>query len=556
MDDNMRLDCSTRVEGKRQPVVDTTALPPIFRQVLNQAQATPGRVATIFRDQPRTYAELATSIDSVAKALIGAGVGKGDRVSSLSTPRPEFVVTYLAASSIGAVWQGLNPKYTTRELVHVLSDAAPRLVFALSQSEGPGLLHRLHQVYVETTGVERPMFVQLDDGAPRPGHETDVAVNWNDFLQLGSDVSGTALAERRAEVIPADPAILVYTSGTTGAPKGALVRHSGLSRLGHIQSSKWRVAEPRILVNQPINHIGCVGDLCSVTLYAGGSLVFMDVFDTTETLKVIARHEVSALFQIPTQLQMIATDPLFEQSSLDSLKVIGWGGGALAPSIIDKYRAKGCWVTTTYGLTEVTSSVSYADPDADDETLTTTVGKPDPELQVRFLDVDSNQWAGPNGPGEVCVKHPTVMAGYLHLPEKTAEAFTADGWLRTGDIGELKPDGNLRLMSRTSEMYKSGGYNIYPREIEQVLEEFPGIHVAVVVSRPDDVWSEVGAAYLEAEPTVQLEAVKAHARANLANYKVPKSFTVASLPRLSNDKVDKRRLRAHARGEAELVSAD
>ncbi len=219
-------------------------------------------------------------------------------------------------------------------------------------------------------------------------------------------------------------------------------------------------------------------------LVAGGSIVFQQRFDAQQTLDAIARYQVTALFQVPTQLQRIAALAGFSTADLSSLRAVGWGGGPLPLEVIRRYRRLGVALTATYGATEVTSSVTYTDPDADDEVLAATVGRPDPELDVRLL-TDDGRWGEAGEEGEVCVRHPSVMAGYYHRPADTAAVFTADGWLRTGDRGLLREDGNLRLIARYKEMFKSGGYNIYPREIELALESHPAVAAAAVVSRPD-----------------------------------------------------------------------
>ncbi|MBK1874992.1 acyl--CoA ligase [Marinobacter sp. 1-3A] len=525
--------------------IDTSALPPVFKNIEHYAQTDPEMTVCLFNEQALSYEELWQQVEATAKALLALGIQPGQRVATLCTPRPEFLVTYLAASSIGAVWLGLNPRYTVHELSHVIGDAEPALVFTLVGDSAPELLQRLEAVYEGLGAEKKPPVValnQCDDAVSN----VEGIIPWTAFIEEAGRCDAAVLQQARDSVAPSDTAMIVYTSGTTGKPKGARIRHSGLSRLAHVQSLKWGVKQPRVLVNLPINHIGCVGDLCTVTLYSKGSLVFSENFNVEENLALIENKKVSALFQIPTQLQMLAASPNFNTYSLASLALVGWGGGPLSLAVIDKYRAKGCRVMTTYGLTEVGSSVSYTPIDASEEVLTNTVGSPDPQLHLRFLAEDGS-WAGEQGPGEVCVKHPSVMAGYLNLPEATAEAFTADGWLRTGDIGELRDDGNLVLFSRVSEMYKSGGYNVYPREIEQVLESYPGIEIAVVVSRPDPQWGEVGAAFLEAVTDIDVEQLQQHARNSLANYKIPKAFSVMTLPRLSNDKIDKQKLREIAR---------
>lgn len=516
---------------------DTSHFRPIFADVLDWSQAHPDQTAVIFGSQSWTYTELAADVDEFARALLAAGISAGDRVATMSTPRPEFLISYLAATSIGAIWQGLNPKYTERELEHVIGDSAPSIVFTLGPDLEPDLLSRL-EATLTRVGLQSPIIVF---GVAEQNFHQPIET----FLEAGTAVPAARLSRARGAVSPEDPSILVYTSGTTGAPKGALVRHSGLSRLAHIQSRRWGIDQPRIIINQPINHIGCVGDLCSVSLHACGTLIFTDKFDPAQTLELIGTHRVSTLFQIPTQLQMLVTDDNFYTADLSSLRTVGWGGGTLSEKLIDEFRNRGIEVQNTYGLTEVTSSVTYSRPGASNKELNSSVGEPDPQLEIRFLTKDGT-WGETNGPGEVCVKHPTVMLGYLNLEDKTSEAFTSDGWLRTGDIGELDEIGNLRLVGRTHEMFKSGGYNVYPREIEAVLEALPGVVSAAVVPRQDGKFGEVGVAFVEGSTALDADEIKTAARNELANYKIPKEIHLGALPHLPNHKIDKQLLKARA----------
>ena len=429
------------------------------------AQHSPDKTALIFDPEFISYSQLWDRVQTWAKAMIAAGIRPGDRVAFLGAPRPEFVTSYLAAGSIGAVWQGLNPDYSQRELHYVLADAQPVMVIAHPPAAVEGAFERINAAAAEA-GLTSPFAANTSEMAA--------------FLDGASSVSDETLQQRMDAVDSQDPAMIVYTSGSTGAPKGALIRHSGLVRLGQVQAGKWQAGAPTVLCNLPINHIGCVGDLCSVPLIAGGTVVLREGFDAQQVLDDIDKFQISALFQVATQLQRVAALPEFETRDLPSLVAVGWGGSPLPQRTIDTFRAKGCQLMSTYGLTEATFSVSYTDPDASDDVLLNTVGRPDPEIHVRLL-AENGDWAQPGDDGEVCIKHEGTMAGYLNRPEATAGAYTPDGWLRTGDIGRLREDGNLVLVGRVSEMYKSGGYNVYPREIEQTLEEHPDIALAAVV---------------------------------------------------------------------------
>lgn len=487
-----------------------------------------------------TYGDLNLQVRRFARALLATGIRPGDRVAIFAAARPESVVSYLATISIGAIWQGLNLGYTSRELAYVLGDAEPRIVFA-APPEGA-----------------RETLTTLIDSTGSAGLAAPLVANtaqWDDFLANAESIPEETLDEAIASVDPLDPAMLVYTSGSTGTPKGALIRHAGIVRLALVQSGKWGLDRPTVLCNLPINHIGCVGDLLSVPLIAGGSVVLRESFNPEQVLADIEEFEIGALFQVATQLQRVASLDSFDQRELPSLKLVGWGGSPLPQATMDRFRAKGSNLMATYGLTEATFSVTYTDLDSTDEVLLNTVGRPDPHIDLRILTEDG-EWDA-TATGEVCIKHPATMAGYFGRPRETEEAFTADGWLRTGDIGHLRPDGNLVLVGRVSEMFKSGGYNVYPREIELVIENHPDVEVAAVVPRPDPDFQEVGVAYVQARTghNPDPETLRTWLRERLAGYKVPKEIIIHdALPLLPVGKIDKQTLKTMARDEAEKTS--
>ena len=517
------------------------ALPTLAAYIEHYSACAPDRPVLRTGAGPVSYRALADSVDRTAQALLAAGVAPGDRVGLLSTPRPAFVVCYLAATKIGAIWFGLNPRYTVPEMAYVLGDAEPRLVLSIEEFEGRRLADDLRRAARDAGQAHAVHVLGPADPLLAVDDELDAA---------GAGVDPVAVADRAAAVDAQDVAILVYTSGSTGRPKGALLRHSGLVRLGRVQTAAYRVSEARTIGDGPINNVGMPGDILAMVAVSGGSLRLHERFDAGATLAAIERDRANMIFTGATQLQRIVDHADFGSTDLTSLQVVAWGGAALPLSAIRRLRARGLSLCTTYGSSEATSSVSYADFDAPDDVLAETVGRPDPELDVRLLRPDGG-WAGPGEEGEVCLRHPSLMAGYRNAPEATAEAFTPGGHLRMGDIGVLREDGNLRLIGRTKQVFRSGGYNIYPREIELALESHPSVKLAAVVPRPDPGYHEVGVAYVELRPGAQATPAEllAWLRERLANYKVPKALVLlAQLPTLPNEKIDKRLLQRLASG--------
>jgi len=509
----------------------------IAHYVAHHAAVTPDAPATWFEGQETSYAQLDTLVDDFARSLIAAGVESGDRIAVLSTSRPEYLVSLLAAMRVGVVWVGLNPKYTPRELGHVVGDSEPVLLFSLAEFEGREYAPDIEQLLADVPTVRAAY--RLDEG-PAAGVLQPIAAF------LGQQAEDEEFLARKTAVKNTDAAVIVYTSGSSGSPKGAVLAHEGLVYSFRTEARVMGVAHPRVPCNLPVNHIACIGDVCSTTLIAAGMLAFLERFDPVQLLDTVEQLRLTSLLHVPTVLQLVAAQPDFQSRDLTSLTHVSWGGAPLPQDVMAAYHRLGVRLTTVYGMTETGASITWTDADADDETLATTVGRPDPDMDVRLVTEDGRD-ADDGEQGEVWVRHRCLMKGYFRRPEATAAAFTPDGYFRTGDVAVRRPDGNLRIVGRLSEMFKSGGYNVYPREIELCLEEHPAVALAAVVGVPDPVYNEVGAAFLALMPGATLDADEARdwCRARLANYKIPKRFAFYDeLPLLPVGKVDKRALEA------------
>lgn len=502
----------------------------------------PHEPAAIFGETSRTWRELQDGVEEFARALSADGVGPGDRVAMLAGPRPEFLEVFLATASLGAIWLGLNPRYRVAELRRVLADAEPSVLVVVPAAEPRG--DDLREADLRELIAGQPSIRTLVTPDP-VGVGLPRRVSRSEYTARGA---GRDLAPIRAARDPLAPTLLVYTSGSTGRPKGALLTHRGLTRCAGVQAGHWDVAAgERVLCNLPINHVGCVGDLCVSTLVQGGTLCFAEHFDPEQTLALIARERVAMWGQIPVMFQLAVATPGFATHDLSSLRRVVWSGAACPPATAEALARIGAAVSTGYGLTETTGSVTYSDPDAPLADLVETVGRPEPGYEVRVARPDGAACAVGEA-GEVQVRGDFVMAGYWRLPAESAAAFTPDGWLHTGDGGTLRADGNLILHGRMSDVYRSGGYHVAPREVESALDEHPGVAAASVVAVPDPLWGRIGHAFVvPRDPGLDPAALREHVRARLANYKVPKVFELcAALPLLPNGKVDKGALRARA----------
>lgn len=522
--------------------------PPILPRLSDYAalyaEQTPDAEAMVLGDERLSYAQFRRDIDALAKAFLAAGVKKGDRIATLSTPSPDYFLAFLAASSIGAIWVGLNPRYQLDELAYVLEDSEPCILLARSRIGTRDYTAELTALHDRSSALKTLVVLERDGGSvPAFGRA------FSSFLDDAARISDQTLKAARDQVGGRDACMIVYTSGSTGKPKGAVLHHEGVIAFSLEQNRIWPVSPLRALNYFPINHIGCVVDLSAPTLVAGGAIVFLEHFETSESLKLMQQERITQWGSVPSVFQLQFADPTFKSTDLSHVQMIMWGGAAMPRELIDRLLAFGRPLATNYGMTESGSAITVIPPSRDPEILERTVGWPFSGVEVRL--VDRNGEDVPDGEdGEILARSKYNMLGYWRRDEATAETLSADGWLRTGDIGRRNRDGSYSIVGRVKEMYKSGGYNVYPREVESVIEDHPGVQMAAVVSAPDPVWQEVGVAYVLADETVDAATLKAHAAGKLANYKLPKKIVFLSdMPLLPIGKVDKVALKKRAQSD-------
>jgi acyl-CoA synthetase (AMP-forming)/AMP-acid ligase II len=498
----------------------------------------PDAIALSLYDLDVSYLQLSQRVNDLARALLAAGVGKGDRVATLQTPRPEYVIAFLATASIGAIWLGLNPRYQLPELSRAVLDAEPPVLLMRTKIGE----RRYDREAASFLAAEIPRRVVVFDGDPLvPG-----ADSMQGFIAAGSAVSTAALEAARSACGGRDPCLIVYTSGSSGSPKGALLHHEGIARVSRAQVDIWGV-DPFCIVNYfPINHVGCVVDCTTPSLVAGGTLHFMEQFEPKECLELMVRKRATIWGSVPSAFRLQTELDGFEGFDLSAVQLIAWGGGAMSETLIARLRRICPRLCTNYGMTESCGTVTSVLPTDDLDILAHSVGQPIDGVEVRLTAMDDSIVAR-GETGEIQVRSGHNLLGYWRSREATIAAFTADGFLRTGDLAVERPDGRYRLVGRLTDMYKSGGYNVYPREIEAVLEGHPAITLAAVVAAPDPLWQEVGIAYVVALAPITASELAAYCRSLLAAYKIPKRIIVeADLPLLPIGKVDKRVLRARA----------
>jgi acyl-CoA synthetase (AMP-forming)/AMP-acid ligase II len=525
-----------------------TAVTPPFAKVTDYvtwfAERTPDADALVLGSRRITYREMGQEVEALARALVAAGVGPGDRVATLSTPHPDSFIALLATISIGALWVGLNPRYRSSELREVMQDCKPKVLLTRTQIEDRHYHSEIDLLQKAVLSLERTVCLGSDPVIA--GTESYQA-----FLDRGTTAQDGKLAAFRAKCKSTDPCIVVYTSGSSGRPKGAVLSHSALARFGEAQNRVWPLSRTTLLNYFPINHVGCVVDISCPALVAGGCIVFLEKFDAATAMRLMGSERVTMWGGVPSVFRMQLALPDFDSYDLSSVELIVWEGAAMPEPMIRRLAQICPRLATNYGLTETTSAVTVVAPTSDLDVLGNTVGEPYEGVEVRLVN-PAGELVPDGEPGEIQARSSYNMLRYWERPEDTAATLLPDGWLRTGDLAVRRPDGRYTIVGRLREMYKSGGYNVYPREIENVLEAHPNVALAAVVSVADPLWQEVGIAYVVPRAPVTAGELEAHCRTRLANFKVPKHFCVRrELPLLPIGKVDKVALRGEASAAVE-----
>ena len=496
----------------------------------------PNHEAVVHGTARLSYRDLERAVTRWARALLVAGVSRGDRVASLTPPSAEWLSIMLGTTEIGAVWTGYHPRYRMPEFRHVTELAEPTVLVAFRRIHGRDYAGELTTLKAEHRSIGH--LVMLDE--PLEG-----SVTAREFLAGGDAGQEYELESARITVGLDDTAVLIFTSGTTGRPKAAMVRHRALLTGATVENEHWPMDRPRLLHMMPVNHIAGVGMVGVFGLYIGGTLVFQDRFDPGDMLRLLEEERIDHVLGSPVQFHMMANHPDFESRDLSQLEYVTWGGAPMSADLVRRLHALPGELRTSFGMTELGLYVTYSEPGADADTLSWTIGRPHHGFDIRVSDAHGVT-AKPGEQGEIQARGDWLFAGYFRDPEATADAYTDDGWFRTGDIVKVQPDGNLEIVGRTKEMFISGGFNIYPREVEIVIEAHPDVGLVAVLGVADETFGEVGHAFVEPKPGRSLDAIGLDewCRERLANYKTPKHFEIRpELPRLPISKIDKQALK-------------
>ena len=484
----------------------------------------PDHPAVVTPDRTLTFAELRNEVRHAAAAMIDLGLQPGDRVAIWSPNTWHWVVASLAVHYAGGVLVPLNTRYTASEATDILARTQAPLLFASGEFLGSD----------KAASVDRDALPALRHVVRVPIEKADGT--WDEFIGRGSDL--TAVDARAAAVTPGDVSDILFTSGTTGRSKGVRCAHRQSLDASAAWAACGRVTrEDRYLCINPFFHnFGYKAGILAC-LQTGATLFPQLTFDPLQAMSAVAEHRITVLPGPPTIYQTLLDHPDRSGYDLSSLRFAVTGAATIPVVLIERMQTELDIdvVLTAYGLTEASGFGTMCRAEDDAVTVATTSGRPIADFELRIGDQ-----------GEVLLRGPNVMLGYLDDPDATAAAIDGDGWLHTGDVGELDDAGNLKITDRLKDMYICGGFNVYPAEIEQVLARLDGVAEAAVIGVPDERLGEVGKAFVVALPGVELDekTVIDHTREHLANFKTPRSVVfLDALPRNPGGKVVKPQLR-------------
>jgi len=519
-------------------MADETALPLVMPRLLAWAAARHGeRIA--LRDGALTldFVALAARARAASRAFLAAGIRRGDRFAIWAPNRHEWILAAIGAQSIGAILVPLNTRMKGAEAAYILERSGARLLFTVGEFAGNRYPEMLEGIALPA--LERTVLF---------GGAAGGLADWEDFVAAGGGVSDAEVDAAAAAVTPDDTLDLMFTSGTTGKPKGVMTGHGQNIRSFDTWSRTVGLgADDNYLIINPFFHSFGYKAGWLAAIIRGARILPVASFDVEQVLRRIQFERVSMLPGPPTIYQSLLAHPDRQNYDLSSLRLAVTGAAAVPVDLIRRMRSELGFrtVLTAYGLTETCGVVTISGADDEPELIATTAGRAMPGVEVVCVN-GAGEPVPAGEPGEVCVRGFNVMQGYFDDPAATAEAITPDGWLKTGDIGVLNEAGYLRITDRIKDMFIVGGFNCYPAEIENLLCSLDGVAQAAVIGVPDERMGEVAKAFIvrRAGKALTEQEVIDWCRRNMANYKVPRSVAfVDALPLNAAGKVLKTALR-------------
>jgi acyl-CoA synthetase (AMP-forming)/AMP-acid ligase II len=498
--------------------------------------------AVVDGDTHLSYAELLERARTFGAALVARGIEPGDRVSVWAPNSGEWIVALLGLFQAGAVLVPVNTRFKGVEAAEILRRSGARALVTVTDFLGTDYVAMLREATEELPALDT---IIVADGTAPEG-----TVGWDDFLAGVTDEDRAEVARRAAAIGPDDPSDILFTSGTTGVPKGVVQTHARTLRVATdwVAMTGLREGDRYLMVNPYFHMFGLkAGILASVA--AGATMLPEPVFDADRALARVADEQVTVLPGAPTLYQSILDHPDRDRYDLSSLRIAVTGAADIPVELIRRIDQElpFSMIITGYGLTEGGTAAATG-PGDDVETIATTVGRPRPGFELRIVDAEL-QDVKPGDTGEILLRGGSIMSHYLDDPEATAATLSADGWLRTGDLGVVDDAGCLHIVGRSKDMFIVGGFNAYPAEIENALLRHADIQQVAVIGVPDERMGEVGMAFVVARPgsSPSADEIIGWARERMANYKVPRRVElIDELPLNATGKVEKLALRARA----------
>ncbi len=522
---------------KSKPILEVT-----LGQLLRQAASeVPNRIALVegcpnaSARRRWTYAQLLTEAERVASVLLGK-FQPGDRIAIWAPNKPEWELLQLGASLAGMILVTVNPAFKAQELAYVLRQSRARGLFYLEEYRGNNMSATLAQVRADLPDLQ----------------EVVGFADWQDFVESASS------SVHIPDVRPDNPVQIQYTSGTTGIPKGAILHHKGIVNASRFMAEGTGLERGGVWINaMPMFHIGGCGLAAVGTLAQRGKHVLVPGFDAALVLELIESEQGTFMLAVPTMLTMLLDHPDRARRNLSTMRTIISGASIVPAALVRRVQKElDCQFSIVFGQTELHGIITHTQRDDTAEDQSETIGQPMAQVEVKIVDIHTNQVLPIGEQGEICARGYQAMLGYFDMPEATVVTLEPDGWLHTGDLGTMDERGYLRITGRLKDMIIRGGENIYPREIEALLSEHPGVANAVIIGVPDEKWGEQVAAIIQLvsseEPPSPAE-LHDYCRAHLAAYKTPKIwFFVDQYPLTATGKIQKFVLRERVE-KGELV---
>ena len=513
------------------------------------------REAIVFNNKRWTFKEFQEDVARSAKALISIGIKRGEKITLWMPNCPEWLHIFFAAAQIGAVLVPINTRLRTSDLQYVLKQSDTTTLITIDQSGPVNYLHMVTEIYPEVLKTPPEdlfsvSFPELKRIIILGQEQTLGTLDWQDLISQSDSVSDLELRERQKSVSPDDTVLLMYTSGTTGFPKGVMHNHNILRVTTDSINRMGMTANDVVLMYLPLFHAFGLYEGALMFIQAGSKMILTEIFDPGEALALIEQERATMLHGFDTHFYDLTTHPNCTTTDRSSLRTGLFASGmASSVPVAEKAQTLLCPTITGWGMTECGVGVSMSFLDSPFEDRCAGSGYPLPGYEFKVIEPETNLPVPPNTAGELCVRGYAIMEGYYKKPKETADAVDQDGWLHTGDVATLRDDGYLRFFGRYKDMLKVGGENVDPIEVEAFLINHPSIKQVQIVGIPDPRLSEVPCACIILEEGCQLTQIDidTFCRGKLASFKIPRSVLILTdYPMTSSGKVQKYLLRERA----------